>query len=547
MKMPKTILLQKESAAMQKRHHVMITDLCNSNCIFCLATEWKKRSCHFPAEEVKEKIRQGLKLGAKRLVLSGGEPTIHPEFVDFVKYAKEAGYGRVQAISNGKMFYYEKFLDQAIDAGLDEVTFSLPSHLEKDFEKQTGVKGSYKQSIGGLVNAIKSGKLIVSVDVVVSRMNVEHLRETLDFYIGLGVAEFDLLQVIPFGSAWKNRDRAFYDPAEFADNLKEALAFSKRKGVYIWTNRLPARYLEGHEDLIQDPHKLYDEARGRDEMFRAFAEKGVFPRCHGERCRHCFMEDFCRELIELKSRIDKREISALSVDLEDISGREEETSKNIGRFPVESLLVKAGNEKEAMELLPQIEFSGRPDIRLQLRDWKGFGLALDFCRQKFSRIALVLESGKDIEALANLEGVDLEIFLNKETARHFMENSGELAKARGGVVLTGQNFRLLSGSLESAVDYKIFFKKAAKGQKVRNIPPCLCPGAVIADNIAPLDVGILGEEGTIIPEKFVGYYIEQKYYSKSLRCAKCSREGKCPGLHINYVRHFGFKDLEPTR
>mgnify|MGYP007044806564 CR=1 FL=1 len=34
----------------------------------------------------------------------GGEGSIHPKFVDFVAYAKEIGYSRVQTVSNGVMF-----------------------------------------------------------------------------------------------------------------------------------------------------------------------------------------------------------------------------------------------------------------------------------------------------------------------------------------------------------------------------------------------------------------------------------------------------------
>jgi hypothetical protein len=32
-----------------------------------------------------------------------------------------------------------------------------------------------------------------------------------------------------------------------------------------------------------------------------------------------------------------------------------------------------------------------------------------------------------------------------------------------------------------------------------------------------------------------------------LRCRDCSEHGACPGLHINYARHFGFAHARPLR
>jgi hypothetical protein len=64
----------------------------------------------------------------------------------------------------------------------------------------------------------------------------------------------------------------------------------------LWTNRLPAAFLEGEEDLIQDPHKLHDEVRGRKEMFEQWRDAGIPPVCLGDRCPHCPMDLFCHSL-----------------------------------------------------------------------------------------------------------------------------------------------------------------------------------------------------------------------------------------------------------
>src|SRR5690349_6345372 len=78
--------------------------------------------------EIKIQIVEGRKKGAERLILSGGEPTMHPNFLDFVKLGKRVGYPKVQTVTNGRMFAYSEFLARAAQHGLDEITFSLHGH-----------------------------------------------------------------------------------------------------------------------------------------------------------------------------------------------------------------------------------------------------------------------------------------------------------------------------------------------------------------------------------------------------------------------------------
>jgi MoaA/NifB/PqqE/SkfB family radical SAM enzyme len=290
----------KKLAAQQKRHWVRITRACNNNCLFCLDRENQNGSIFSMAEIVLD-LKRGLSEGIRRVVISGGDPTVHPELVEIIRKAKALGYQHVQIITNGRMLAYKKFAADLKKAGLDEVTLSLHSHLEKDFEELTGVRGSYKQALQGLFNAQKQG-FIVSVDIVINKINYKKLRETLQFFIKLGVGEFDLLYPIPFGSAWENRKKLFFAPERAQKYLSRAFALSKNKDLFIWTNRLPAQYLEGFEDLIQDPIKIHDEVRGMQSGLRRLTEQGVKMFCKGKRCQACFMQNYCQDLAELLAK-----------------------------------------------------------------------------------------------------------------------------------------------------------------------------------------------------------------------------------------------------
>ena len=214
------------------------------------------------------------------------------------------------------MWSTKSFADSALDAGLNEVTFSMHGHTAALHDELTGVKGSFAQAIKGMLNLL--GRAVVNIDIVINGMNYAHLDDIIRFFQRLGIHEFDLLQITPFGRAWKseNRERLFYDMEKAWPHLNLAFRNAYRPGNFIWTNRFPAAYLEGVEDLIQDPHKILDEARGRRAEFMKLIENGEPLQCRDDRCGHCFMQKFCADLQRLVAMVQGMErTDELHIDL----------------------------------------------------------------------------------------------------------------------------------------------------------------------------------------------------------------------------------------
>lgn len=286
-----------EAVKPEGRQWVRLTRVCNQRCLFCL-DRFAQDGGYVALDSIRRSLASGRRQGLTRVVLSGGEPTLHPEYLGVIGLARQLGYTHIQTITNGRRFCYEKFLDDAVDAGLAEVTFSMHGHTAELHDRLTNVKGAFVQALTGLRNALLTPDLIVSVDVVINRLNLPVLRELLEFYIGLGVGEFDLLALVPFGDAWKNRDGLFCDLAEPENrrHLHRALELSRRPELHIWTNRLRADLLEGFENLIQPPEKILDELRGRKMGFARLLKSGKPMGCKGESCELCFLRNFCADL-----------------------------------------------------------------------------------------------------------------------------------------------------------------------------------------------------------------------------------------------------------
>ena len=287
----------------EKRHWVRLTRGCNQRCLFC-HDRGAQNGVVADLASLRRDLARGRRQGLRRVVLSGGEPTLHPDYLKIVALARKLGYTHIQTITNGRRFCYPDFLEAAVRSGLDEVTFSLHGHTAALHDRLTRVPGSFVQALAALRAALATPGLIVSVDVVINRLNLPALRRLLEFYVRAGVREFDLLALVPFGDAWNNRADLFCDfsrPRELA-HLHRALLLARRPGLHIYTNRLRPDYLEGFEPLIQSPDKILDEVRGRRHLLARYLGSGRVPGCAGEACPQCFMRDFCRDVAELRRR-----------------------------------------------------------------------------------------------------------------------------------------------------------------------------------------------------------------------------------------------------
>jgi len=313
---PKVLrLLQHEEAAHERRNWVRLTFDCNDRCVFCLDAHTHDGTVR-AREEIKQQILDGRRKGAERLILSGGEPTIHPDFIDFVRLGRLAGYRKVQTVTNGRMFAYGEFLKRSLDAGLGEITFSIHGPNAKIHDALVGTRGAFEEEVVGLRRALADGRPIVNIDVCVNRGNVKQLPELLATFTAMGVREYDLLHVIPFGRAYtEGKDTLFYDLEEMRPYLLAAFAYARKPGIHIWLNRFPPQHLEGFEDLIQDPYKLGDEVRGRKEEYAHLLERGVPLDCRSpHRCGYCYLQPLCDTLEEVRGRVEQAEFAVLRID-----------------------------------------------------------------------------------------------------------------------------------------------------------------------------------------------------------------------------------------
>jgi len=536
----------KELAVHEHRNWVRTTYSCNNRCIFCLDGDVPRKG-HRPDEEVFKEIKEGFRENS-RLIVSGGDASIHPSFVKFIAYGKELGYNWIQTISNGRMFAYKELVTKAADAGLNEITFSMHGHNSELHDTLTGIKGGFAQALRGMINVLKDGRIVVNVDCVINGINYKYLDDILKFYMKLGIHEFDLLQIVPFGRAWwdGNRERLFYNVEEAFPYLNKAFKHAFKPGNYIWTNRFPVAFLEGVEGLIQDPHKLFDEVNGRRSEYQQFVENGEKLQCYPERCDYCFLQEFCGTLYDLKDSLDQHTYQHLEIFAENENSlpSKETMACLTGGGTLESVLLHAENIRSAMKLFKLYDLS-KLEIHLRLDDWADFETTIespDYKALKTSLRKLVCEDKDQFEKLIAGD-YPIELLVTSETAPLLIALKDKLAACKL-VSLRLPSYETLTEATDFIIEPDVFFAEFENsGIKAYGVPKCIYQNA--EPEVLTIRATSLAEDGKISMTGYTRDYICHSYMAKSNRCKDCSEKENCQGLHINTIRVHGFKQLKP--
>lgn len=540
-------MLARERAANVRKHWVRLVTACNSRCIFCLDTD-TPRGVYLPEDEVhRELVRGREQLRADKVILSGGEGSIHPKFIDFIRFAKDLGYSRIQTVTNGVMLSKRDFYNRAVDAGLGEITYSLHGHTPELHDRLTGTPGAFRKLMKGMVRALRENRIIVNVDVCINKQNVQHIDRIVELCLSVGVREFDLLHVIPQGVAFENREQLFYDPVEHLPRLQKVFRLNRHPGVVIWTNRFPVEFLEGLEDLIQDPHKMLDEVNGRRFQVRRYLDEGTPLECRDkERCQYCFIEPFCNTADRVIERQNQASWDVWWVGAADAAGwPHADTTADGLPFGCRSIGVEV-DDLSALEnlrvdagigLYVKLKQVSRPIDRARVRN----PLLLS-AREPAHLDALLL--GAEVPA-----GVEIEIEFNQQTAAWLLAHRARVEPLLPRLRLHQPNYEFLKETAASDVrDPKGFFAQLGLPIRVSGVPACLAPNTELAEAPKILRRDLFDQgTGRVDIRELAREHVINGYWGKSLRCRDCRVNARCDGAHINFLRDQGFAQLEPLR
>ena len=221
---------------------------CNNHCTFCSIADRDIR--HGDLEVQKAQIDEARKAGVELLDIDGGEPTLYPGLFDLLDHAVASGMGRITITSNGRMLSDAALVERLATYPLS-MLISLHAPDEEGHESLTTQPGSFRQSLRGIMNALKSFQDL-GVNTTLVRSNLHSLHRMAALLIKLGVGTWNIQYYTPFGKV----DPALApDPHECGNVIREVID-EFADDLRINVINLPFCFMPGYEQwVMQDAGK----------------------------------------------------------------------------------------------------------------------------------------------------------------------------------------------------------------------------------------------------------------------------------------------------
>lgn len=279
-----------------KRLDIKVGFKCNNNCIFC-AQAHKRSLGDRPTEDLKSTLKKAfIEDGCDEVVFTGGEPTIRQDFFDLMSFAKKTGYELIQVQSNGRMFFYHKFTEKSIKAGVTEFGPAIHGHNPEVHDSQTRSRGSFKQTFQGIKNLKKLNQDVL-LNSVITKVNYKYLPKMVKMIANLDVQQFQLAFVHPVGNAMKNFDSVVPLKSEVKPFLIQALEIAKESGYKpgdVMVEAFPPCLMPGYEKYCSElymPDSETIDAKSTVKDFRKWrTEEG---KKKFSQCKQCKYDSIC--------------------------------------------------------------------------------------------------------------------------------------------------------------------------------------------------------------------------------------------------------------
>lgn len=192
---------------------VSVTDRCDFRCTYCMSEDMQflPKKDVLSLEEIEEICKSFMKLGTRKIRLTGGEPLVRKGIMQVINnLGKEVGKGldELTITTNGSQL--ETKAEELFKAGVRRINVSL-DHLDHIKFKEITRWGDLDKVKAGLKVAKEIGLKIKINTVAISEFNEYHLADILNW---CGEENFDMtiIEVMPMGDIGKDKRYGQYLP-----------------------------------------------------------------------------------------------------------------------------------------------------------------------------------------------------------------------------------------------------------------------------------------------------------------------------------------------
>ncbi len=166
------------SRGREVEHLLRIDFHCNQACPFCFVRLGSTRLD--PSDLDGLLAVQGPMSGGESVVLTGGEPTLHPQLLPIIERVRALGYRKIALQTNAVRLADLGFTRRIVEAGVGTFFVSFHSHRAATYDRITCSHGQFPRAIAGIRSLLSLGG-DVTLNLVLNRWNIRSLRGYLRF------------------------------------------------------------------------------------------------------------------------------------------------------------------------------------------------------------------------------------------------------------------------------------------------------------------------------------------------------------------------------
>jgi MoaA/NifB/PqqE/SkfB family radical SAM enzyme len=298
--------------------YIQVVRHCNHFCGFC--SNPTTPYVH-TFETMKVLVDDFVTRGYFGIILTGGEPSLHPELPSICRYATDQGL-HVRMITNGWRMADEGFAKEMADAGLQLTHVSVYSVRPEIEERLRGTAETLDKAFAAVANAHKHG-IEVNINCVINKLNADHLHENIRHWIihHPYIRHFIWNNLDPsMGRAEVNQDQFTPRLADFRRSLYLALSLLHRTGRSFRVEKVPLCYMPEFAWASTETRKI---VKGEERIVHFLDAKQTVRQTDWEHiysavCNDCSVRQICGGLFDRGNAYDPAELRAISIPRDEV-------------------------------------------------------------------------------------------------------------------------------------------------------------------------------------------------------------------------------------
>jgi len=250
------------------------------------------------------------------VILTGGEPSLHPDLPRITRYASDCGL-HVRMITNGWRLAEPELAREMADAGLKLVHVSIYSVRPEVEARLRGLPGTLEKAFAAIENAHASG-IEVNVNCVINKLNADHLDENVRHHLAHHphVRHFVWNNLDPsMGRAEVNQAQFTPRLADFEVSLHRALRLLHASGRTFRVEKVPLCYMTDFAWASTETRKI---VKGEERIVHFLDHKQTvrqtrWEHVYAEACDACSLRTICGGLFDRGHAYDPAELSPVFV------------------------------------------------------------------------------------------------------------------------------------------------------------------------------------------------------------------------------------------